>query len=93
MLQCPRCDALWESKAKYCGKCGEKLVPRLDVGVTQRAMDVTDVRSKLGMVYYKKGAFSQAIAMWRKVLEDDPDNSNVRSLIEKTEQERLRSHP
>ena len=92
MLQCPRCDALWEPEANYCGKCGEELTSELeDSGMTQKAMDLSDVRTKLGSVYYKKGAFSQAIAMWRKVLADDPDNLHVRSLIEEAEQESLRS--
>lgn len=91
MIQCPRCSALWEPEAKYCGKCGEKLISRLDGGVTQKAVDLSDVRYKLGMVYYKKGVFSQAIAMWRKILEDDPDNLDVRSLVEEAERESLRS--
>ncbi len=91
MLQCPRCGALWEPEAKYCGKCGEKLTPKLSGGETQRAMDLTDIRYKLGMIYYRKGEWSQAIAMWRKVLEDDPDNADLRSLIEKAERESLRS--
>ena len=90
MLQCPRCDALWEPDANYCGKCGEKLTPMSSIGETQKAMDLIDVRYKLGMVYYKKGAFSQAIAMWTKVLQGDPDNLNVRSLIEKAERESRR---
>ncbi|MCK5119863.1 MAG: hypothetical protein KAQ78_09770 [Candidatus Latescibacteria bacterium] len=86
---CPKCGAVCESEANYCGKCGEKRVQRLDVGVTQQAMDLTDVRTNLGMVYYKKGAFSQAISMWKKVLEDDPQNAEIQSLIEKAEQENL----
>jgi len=89
MRSCPKCGAVWEPDAKFCGKCGEKLAQKLDVGVTQQAMNLTDVRTNLGMVYYKKAAFSQAIAMWKKVLEDDPNNAEIQSLIEKAEQENL----
>lgn len=86
MLTCPRCGAQCEPEYRYCGKCGQRLVsPK--VKETQRAMSVAEIRYKLGLIHYKKGELSDAIQMWRKVLEDDPENSAVRALIKRAEEE------
>jgi len=76
---------------RYCGSCGERLRKSADEragGMTQKIIDLSDVRYKLGMVYYRKGDLSSAIRAWRQVLEEKPEYTGLRELIEQTEAER-----
>ena len=88
---CPKCKAPYEPEDRYCGQCGERL-PLSDAeekGLTQKALSLSDVRYKLGMVYYQKGQYAKAVEVWQKLLEDHPDTPSVQSLIE---QAKARSH-
>lgn len=91
MSECPWCGVLVEDEDIYCGRCGKRLksddTSTVGSVITQRSMDVTDIWYKLGMVYYKKRNLSQALDLWRKVLIQDPDNTTLRDLIERTEAE------
>lgn len=96
MLTCPRCGALCEREDRYCGACGERVSDTLrDVEgrMTQKIMNLTDIRYKLGLVYYKKGDLSNAIRTWQKILDEDPDHSDVSALIRKAEVERASLYP
>lgn len=94
MLTCPECDALVEEGDLYCGRCGSRLSSGGDqrgaAAMTQKSMDVADIRYKLGMVYFRKGSIGQALEIWKKVLLQNPENESLRKLVEKTEIE-LRS--
>lgn len=94
ILTCRECGALVEEGDLYCGRCGSSLGPEGDetgaAAMTQKSMDVTDIRYKLGMVYYRKGSILQALEIWKRVLLQNPENESLRKLVEKTEIE-LRS--
>ena len=86
---CPRCGAQCEPEDKHCGQCGQRLFSTITKGkVTQRALSVLEVRYKLGLIYYKRGELSDAIEIWRKLLEDDPENATVKFLMEKAQREK-----
>jgi hypothetical protein len=91
MAECPRCGALIEGEDIYCGRCGERLkvgdTSPTDTSLTQKSMDVVDIRYKLGMVYYKKGNIAQALELWKKVLAQHSEHTVVREMIEKAETE------
>jgi tetratricopeptide (TPR) repeat protein len=84
---CLKCNAPYEPEDRYCGHCGERLPPSAaeEKGLTQKALSLSDVRYKLGMVYYQKGQYTQAVEIWQKLLEDHPDTPSVQSLIEQAE--------
>ena len=89
MSKCPRCNTLCRPEDRYCGKCGEYLGNRSsdrDGLRTQKSIEVSDIRHKLGVVYFKKGQYAKAVEIWRKVLQDAPDNLEVKTFIEKAEQ-------
>ena len=91
MLTCPRCNALYEDEDRYCGACGEKLadsIREVEGAMTQKIVNLSDIRYKLGLVYYKKGDLSNAIRTWRKILDENPDYAELRELIQKAESER-----
>ena len=92
MTRCRKCGSRVEKGDQYCGACGERLMMEELVGpggrMTQKVMALSDVRYKLGMVYYRKGDVSNAIRIWQKVLEDHPEHEEVRALIAEAEAER-----
>ncbi|MFH1008387.1 MAG: tetratricopeptide repeat protein [Candidatus Latescibacterota bacterium] len=88
MPTCPRCGTPCEPEEKYCGKCGQKLLSALSKGKeTLQALDVSEVRYKLGLIYYRRGDLSEAIEIWKRVLEDNPENLAVKLLVEKAQEE------
>ena len=86
MPACPHCDTETMPEDRYCPQCGKRIVADdLDnPAMTQGAMDIGDVRFKLGMVYFKKGEHKRAVETWEKVLLDDPDNVELKRLIQAT---------
>jgi Tfp pilus assembly protein PilF len=48
---------------------------------TQKSLNLVDVRYNLGVVYFKKGQYLEALATWEKALEKDPDNPELRERI------------
>ena len=89
MSTCPRCGTQCGPGDKYCGKCGQRLFSTIaKARATQEALSVAKVRYKLGLIYYKKGDLSDAIEIWQRALEDDPENLAVKLLIEKAQKER-----
>ena len=92
MTRCRKCGSRVEKDDQYCGDCGERLMAEELMGVgggmTQKVMGLSDVRYKLGMVYYRKGDVSNAIRIWQKVLEEHPEHEGVRALIAEAEAQR-----
>ncbi|MCK4416576.1 MAG: tetratricopeptide repeat protein [Candidatus Latescibacteria bacterium] len=88
MPTCPRCGAQCEREDRYCGKCGQRLFATITKGkATQEAIRVAKVRYKLGLIYYKKGELLDAIEIWQRALEDDPENLAIKLLIERAQEE------
>jgi hypothetical protein len=87
MAACQACGAMPQAGDLFCPQCGSRLsvqpAPPADAAaVTQGAMNLSDVRFKLGMVYFKKGEFARAIEAWEKVPPDSPNHGAVQKLIQ-----------
>lgn len=86
-LKCKACSEGFETIDRFCPKCGERVTQPLQAGDsgggfdTMEAMDVGDVQFRLGMVFFKKGAYARALEVWAKVLERQPENNNLKSLM------------
>lgn len=84
MSTCASCDAEFAPDDRYCPQCGKR-IERQEVdgaNMTQGAMNLSDVRFKLGMVYFKKGEYARAAEAWEKVLANNPDNVDLKRLIQ-----------
>jgi Tfp pilus assembly protein PilF len=89
-MTCPACGTPAHPDDLYCGRCGRRLqasVREEPLAATQKAMSLSDVRFRLGMVYYRKGDLPRAIETWRKALEAAPEAPDLRTWIERAEQE------
>ena len=90
MTACPKCQAQSAPEDKYCNRCGYKLDQSFRTSgakVTQRAMNTEDVRYKLGMVYFKRGKYREAIETWQKLLVNESNNTAVKQLIDEARKE------
>ena len=90
MSSCPKCQAETYPEDKYCGQCGHKLVstfPTRRGRITQKAMNTGDIRYRLGMIYFKRGKYQEAIKTWQKILEDESENIAVKQLIDEARRE------
>ena len=90
MTACPKCQAEPSPEDKYCNRCGFKLdhsQQTLGGKLTQKAMNAEDVRYKLGMIYFKRGKYREAIETWQKMLEDESSNAAVKQLIDEARKE------
>lgn len=85
MPECPSCKTPHQPDDRYCNQCGKRL-EREEVmesgALTQKSLDLVDVHFNLGLVYFKKGDFNQAIATWQKALERDPGNELLQEHID-----------
>ncbi|GEM_PF-1303707 len=89
-MVCPACKTSTDPDDLYCSRCGQRLAtpaPKEAVAATQKAMSLSDVRCRLGMIYYRKGDLPRAIETWRKALEAAPEAPDLRAWIERAEQE------
>jgi predicted amidophosphoribosyltransferase len=85
MPTCPKCQAETLPEDKYCSQCGSKLVRSFQTSggkATQKAMKTSDIRYKLGMIYFKRKKYQEAINTWQKLLEDESENVAVKQLID-----------
>jgi cytochrome c-type biogenesis protein CcmH/NrfG len=85
MIVCQHCQTESYPEDKYCSQCGQKLVNSFQTAggkITQKAMSTGEVRFKLGMIYFKRGKYREAIKTWQKLLEEESDNAAVRQLID-----------
>ncbi|MEW6755685.1 MAG: tetratricopeptide repeat protein [Candidatus Latescibacterota bacterium] len=84
MPECPSCKSPYAAADRYCSQCGRRLstVEYMDSGArTQKSLDLVDVHYNLGLVYYKKGRFAEALETWQKGLARDPSNQNLLARI------------
>lgn len=80
--KCPRCDFPVLEEDKYCGGCGFRVAERENYQAkTQVEMQLSDIRINLGKVYLKKGDYAKAAESFEKVLEEDPENTEARALL------------
>jgi len=84
MSTCASCEAELTAEDRYCPQCGKRVVAQApdSANMTQGAMNLSDVRFKLGMVYFKKGEYARAAEAWEKVLEKNPDNVDLKRLVQ-----------
>ena len=84
MSTCASCEAEVADDDRYCPQCGKRIERQEadSANMTQGAMNLSDVRFKLGMVYFKKGEYARAAEAWEKVLENNPDNVDLKRLIQ-----------
>lgn len=83
MNVCPSCGYTIYPEDNFCGQCGKKItVSEGSAFLTQSALRVEDVRTNLGMVYYKMGNMEKAIEEFRKVLKANPDDAKARQMLD-----------
>ena len=85
---CATCQAPVLETDKFCGHCGARLHDDAppDTSLTRHALNVAEVKFKLGMVYYKKNNLTAAIDMWRDVLALDPKHAEAQDMLRRIEQ-------
>ena len=84
MSECPSCKASRAPDDRYCGQCGAHLSAEnyMEGGArTQKSLDLIDVHYNLGLVYYKKGQYREALEVWEKTLGRDPGNVALEARI------------
>ena len=77
MPECPECSTPHQDGDRYCHHCGHRLVSAQSMASgarTRKSLDLVDVHFNLGLVYFKKGQYSQALQTWQKALARDPGN-------------------
>lgn len=89
MITCPQCQQPCEPEDKFCGHCGQNLRVGLEGRTknTQLAIDVIEVKYRLGMVYFKKGRVNDAIELWKQVLALDPHHGGAQDMLKQAEQQ------
>ena len=83
MANCSKCGASTTPEDRYCPQCGTQLAPLnpRDTATTQKSLDLSDVRFRLGMVYFRKGFYTRAAELWEKILEERPGDPDLEALI------------
>ena len=84
MPECPYCKASCEPQDRYCSQCGVRLAEEafMESGArTQKSLDLVDVHYNLGLVYFKKGRYQEALETWEKGLARDPGNKALQERI------------
>ena len=85
---CTRCDTVFFDGDIFCGKCGVKLeVQETPQYMTQPGLNVAEVRSNLGVVYFKMGRFPEALNEFKKVLLRDPNDARALEMIKQIEEQ------
>ncbi|MGH1362092.1 MAG: tetratricopeptide repeat protein [Calditrichia bacterium] len=81
-ITCKKCSNSMEQADKFCGACGapkeKNVAPLLGTKVD---MQLSDIRYNLAQVYVKKGDFQKALNVFEKLLEENPDNSEIQLQI------------
>ena len=85
MPECPNCKTLYGPEDRYCNQCGDRLIEPefMDSGArTQKSLSLIDVHYDLGLVYFKKGKFQEALEVWEKALSREPGNEMLQERID-----------
>ncbi|MFQ6112479.1 MAG: tetratricopeptide repeat protein [bacterium] len=84
MNRCKRCGKPFSPEDKFCGFCGFNFAAlRTSELATQPALKVADIHFNLGKVYYEVGKYAQALEIFEKILEENPDDASVRDMYER----------
>ena len=80
---CPKCSAEATAEDNFCGQCGHELqlATRTAPTMTEHALDVTEVKYRLGLVYYKKDNIQGAVKLWNEVLSIDPNHRGAKEMM------------
>ncbi|MDA0746425.1 MAG: hypothetical protein O2954_07890 [bacterium] len=84
MPTCAHCGMEYENESRYCSRCGRQVSVRgaMEDLATEKALDITDVRYKLGMVFFKQRLYKRAIEVWQKILDEHPGDGDLERLIQ-----------
>ena len=87
MSECPQCRSTVEPEDKFCGQCGcdLHLAPHPVHSLTAHALDVIEVKYRLGIVYFKKNNLQGAIDLWKEVLALKPDHQEAGDMLKQAE--------
>jgi tetratricopeptide (TPR) repeat protein len=84
---CPRCGKVFDSKDRFCGLCGYNLtVQNSSDFITRHDISINDVQFDLGMIYFKEEKYAEALEVFEKMRQQDPDNLQVLDMYERTRQ-------
>lgn len=87
MNVCTKCDTTYYDGDKFCGKCGVKIeVAEVPSYMTQGGLNVSEVRSNLGVVYFKMGKYPEALNEFKKVLIRNPNDPKALDMIRQIEE-------
>jgi len=84
MLECPNCKTPYQPGNHYCRQCGTRLSQGRELNgnaVTRKSLNLVKVQYDLGLVYFKKGQYQEALETWEKALIRDPRNELVQECI------------
>ena len=82
MNLCTKCGTKNYDGDKFCGKCGVKIdVPEMSPFMTQAGFSVAEVRSNLGVVYFKMGRYAEALDEFKKVLVRNPNDARALDMV------------
>ena len=92
---CPQCHAVVSGSDKFCGKCGtsQQTEHKEATSLTQHSLNVSEVKFRLGVVYYKKNNLPSAASMWRDVLALDPGHQGAKEMLEQIGEHRRSDGP
>ena len=84
MNSCPRCGSEILPDDKFCGICGHNLATRMETNTitARKSLNAKVMRINLGVIYLKQGKYELAIENFRKVLDTDPENHAVATMLE-----------
>ena len=89
-MNCFKGGTFYRPEDKFCGECGIKLDAKINSPYnTQTGLNVEDIRSSLGTVYFKMGKYEKALVEFKKVLEHNPNDSKAREMLEVIENEHI----
>ncbi len=90
-MKCNICKSEITKDDKFCGNCGSEINSEdgeVQKFMTQQEIKLDDVRSNLGMVYFRMGKYDEALECYKKILEQNPDNLSAKTMIEIISKER-----
>lgn len=85
MNVCPRCGKPCGLEDRFCGLCGYNLtVTNNSDFVTKYALRADHIQFDLAMVYFKEEKYAQALEIFEKIHDEDPENLQVIDMCKRT---------